>query len=31
MVTHWNVERAGIDKALAELQTVAGKKVGRSA
>jgi threonine aldolase len=31
MVTHWNVDRAGIEKALVELQSVAGKKVGRSA
>ena len=31
MVTHWNVNRAGIEKALVELQSVAGKKVGRSA
>ncbi len=31
MVTHWNVDRAGIEKALVELRTVAGKKVGRSA
>ena len=31
MVTHWNVNRAGIEKALVELQSVARKKVGRSA
>jgi threonine aldolase len=31
MVTHWNVDRAGIDKALAELRALASKKVGRSA
>jgi threonine aldolase len=31
MVTHWNVNRAGIEKALVELQSIAGKKVGRSA
>jgi threonine aldolase len=31
MVTHWNVDRAGIDKALAELCALASKKVGRSA
>src|SRR5208337_1616490 len=31
LVTHWNVDRAGIERALVELQSVAGKKVGRSA
>lgn len=32
MVTHWNVDRAGIDRALSELQAVvAKKKQGRSA
>ena len=31
MVTHWNVDRAGIDRALAELRVVVGKKLGRSA
>jgi threonine aldolase len=31
MVTHWNVNRAAIDRALAELHAVVGKKVGRSA
>jgi threonine aldolase len=30
MVTHWNVDRAGIDRALAELRAVMGKKQGRS-
>jgi threonine aldolase len=30
MVTHWNVDRAGIDRALAELRAVLGKKQGRS-
>jgi threonine aldolase len=29
MVTHWNVNRSGIDKALAELQAVVGKQVAR--
>jgi threonine aldolase len=31
MVTHWNVNCAGIERALAELQTVATKTAGRSA
>lgn len=31
MVTHWNVNRAGIDRALAELRAVVGKKLGRTA
>jgi len=31
MVTHWNVDRAGIEKALVELRGVVEKKVGRSA
>jgi len=31
MVTHWNVSREGIDKALLELQSVAGKKAARTA
>lgn len=31
MVTHWNVDRAGIDRALDELRAVVGKKLGRSA
>jgi threonine aldolase len=31
MVTHWNVDRAGIDRALVELQSVVSKKLGRSA
>jgi threonine aldolase len=31
MVTHWNVDRAGIDKALAELRALASKQVSRSA
>jgi len=31
MVTHWNVDRAGIDKALVELRALAGEKVARSA
>ena len=31
MVTHWNVDRAGMDRALAELRGVVGKKQGRSA
>lgn len=31
MVTHWNVDRAAMDCALAELQAVVEKKMGRSA
>jgi threonine aldolase len=31
MVTHWNVDRAGIDRALSELQVVVGKKQRRGA
>jgi threonine aldolase len=31
MVTHWNVKRAGVDRALSELQSVAGKKASRTA
>jgi threonine aldolase len=31
MVTHWNVERTGIERALAELRSVVGKKVEKSA
>jgi threonine aldolase len=31
MVTHWNVDRAGMDRALAELHLVAQKHRGRSA
>jgi threonine aldolase len=27
MVTHWNVDRAGVERALAELQSVLGKKM----
>lgn len=30
MVTHWNVDRAGMDRALTELRTVVEKKLGRS-
>ena len=31
MVTHWNVDRAGMERALAELRLIAQKKQGRSA
>lgn len=31
MVTHWNVNREGIDRALAELRSVVARKVGRTA
>jgi len=31
MVTHWNVDHAGIEKALVELRGVVEKKVGRGA
>jgi threonine aldolase len=31
MVTHWNVNRAAIDRALTELQIVVSKRLGRSA
>jgi len=31
MVTHWNVSREGIERALVELKAVAEKKAGRSA
>jgi threonine aldolase len=31
MVTHWNVDRAGIDRALVELQAVVGKRQRRGA
>jgi threonine aldolase len=31
MVTHWNVDRAGAERAVAELQAVVGKRLGRSA
>jgi len=31
MVTHWNVDRAAMDRALTELRIVVGKKLGRSA
>jgi threonine aldolase len=31
MVTHWNVDRAGIDRALSELRVVVGKKQRRGA
>src|SRR6516165_7243263 len=31
MVTHWNVDRAGVDRALAELAFVADKKATRTA
>jgi threonine aldolase len=31
MVTHWNVDRAGVERALVELKLVVEKKVGRSA
>jgi threonine aldolase len=31
MVTHWNVNRADMDRALTELQAVVSKKLGRSA
>ena len=29
VVTHWNVDRVGVEKTLVELKTVAGKKVGQ--
>jgi threonine aldolase len=31
MVTHWNIDRAAVDRALIELRGVVGKKMGRSA
>jgi len=31
LVTHWNVDRAGIDRSLVELESVVKKKVGRTA
>ena len=31
MVTHWNVDRGAIDRALTELRAVVGKGIGRSA
>jgi threonine aldolase len=31
MVTHWNVDRASIDRALAELQAVVAKQIARTA
>ncbi len=31
MVTHWNVDRAGVDRALAEIIAIVEKKHGRSA
>ena len=31
MVTHWNVDRAGMDRALQELKSVAGKQKGQVA
>jgi len=31
MVTHWNVDRAGMDRAVAELRATMEKKLGRSA
>jgi len=31
MVTHWNVDRAGVNRALAELQATMEEKLGRSA
>jgi hypothetical protein len=31
MVTHWNVDSAGIDRALSELASVVGKKASRTA
>jgi threonine aldolase len=31
MVTHWNVDRAGIDRALEELRALVARKLGRSA
>jgi threonine aldolase len=31
MVTHWNVDRAGIDRTLVELKAVVGKKQRRGA
>jgi threonine aldolase len=31
MVTHWNVNRDGIERALAELQSLVARKVGRTA
>jgi len=30
-VTHWNVDRAGIERSLIELQSVVKKKVGHTA
>jgi threonine aldolase len=31
MVTHWNVDRAGIDRTLVELESVVKKRIGRTA
>jgi threonine aldolase len=31
MVTHWNVDRAGVERALTELKAVVERRVGRSA
>jgi len=31
MVTHWNVDRAGIERALAELKSVVERKKGHVA
>ena len=31
LVTHWNVDRAGIDRSLVELESVVKKKAGRTA
>jgi hypothetical protein len=31
MVTHWNVDRAGMVRALQELKSVAGKQKGQVA
>ena len=31
MVTHWNVDRAGVERALAEIRTIVEKKHGRGA
>jgi threonine aldolase len=31
LVTHWNVDRAGIERSLIELESVVNKKIGRTA
>jgi threonine aldolase len=31
MVTHWNVDRTGVERALAEVKEVVSRRVGRSA